>query len=90
MTDCEILVWQHLRRAQCAGYTFRRQQVISGFVVDFYCPRKRLVVEIDGPIDNARTNVLLSLSLRVLRFTNEEVTSDIERVLAAIRQSLTT
>jgi len=48
MTPEERILWNHLRQNRCAGLHFRRQQVISGFIVDFYCDGARLAVELDG------------------------------------------
>ncbi len=45
----EVILWQRLRGEQIAGYKFRRQFSIGAYIVDFYCPRARLVIEIDGP-----------------------------------------
>jgi leucyl-tRNA synthetase len=81
-TAVEATAWQILRdRARC-GLKFRRQQVIAGFIVDFYCPSQRLVLELDGGVhddptqrehDQARTDVLRQLSIRVLRVPNHDV-----------------
>ena len=69
-----------LRRANKLGVHFRRQQVIQGFIVDFYCHRAGLVVEVDGDIhdlqkdeDERREKVLSEMGLRVVRFGNEVV-----------------
>jgi len=76
---------------------FRRQHVIGRFVVDFYCARARLVIEVDGPIhqlqreeDATRQGYLESLNLRVLRFSNDEVLARPENVLSAISEALKT
>jgi very-short-patch-repair endonuclease len=65
MTKTEEILWDHLRCNQLNGLHFRRQQVIEGFIVDFYCHSSRLVVEVDGMIheyqkdkDEARDRVL--------------------------------
>jgi very-short-patch-repair endonuclease len=47
-TPEERILWQHLRRNQITGWHFRRQHVLSGFIMDFYCPAARLAVELDG------------------------------------------
>jgi very-short-patch-repair endonuclease len=81
-----------LRRNQL-GYHFRRQQVIAGFIVDFYCDTARLVVEVDGPIhevqtnyDESRTKLLIEWGIVVLRVTNKEVLRELEETLARIRE----
>ena len=68
------------------GVHFRRQQVIQGFIVDFYCHRAGLVVEVDGDVhdlqqeeDERREKVLSEVGLRVVRFGNDEVVRDAER-----------
>ncbi|GAB4424739.1 MAG: hypothetical protein OHK0015_03880 [Chloroflexi bacterium OHK40] len=95
-TDAEQALWERLRARRLDGWKFRRQQVIAGFIVDFYCDLARLVVEVDGPIhqgqpeyDARRDEVLCSHSLRVLRVTNAAVEHDIEAVLHKIREYLT-
>lgn len=96
MTPAEKLLWQELR-ANKLGVRFRRQQVIQGFIVDFYCHKAALVVEVDGDIhdlqkdeDARREKVLSELGLRVIRFGNDEVAMDAERsaVVGKIRESL--
>ena len=92
----EKILWAFLRRNQI-GYKFRRQHSIGGYIVDFYCPEKKLVVEIDGPAhskkenkeyDKVRENYLNSLSIKVLRFTNLEVNADPEKVAKRIKEGL--
>ena len=56
-TPAERLLWAHLRRNQLGGYHFRRQQVISGFIVDFYCHRAAVAIEIDGAVSPAAARV---------------------------------
>jgi very-short-patch-repair endonuclease len=74
MTSAEKILWQELRTNKL-GVHFRRQQVIAGFIVDFYCHKADLVVEVDGDIhdlqqeeDALRENALKELGLRVIRF----------------------
>ncbi len=94
-TLAEDALWQRLRRHQLAGYQFRRQHTIERFIVDFYCAKARLVIEVDGPIhdytpqeDAVRQAFLESRGLRVLRFSNADVLDDIESVLETIHAAL--
>jgi very-short-patch-repair endonuclease len=91
MTNEEVILWDRLRTNRLAGLHFRRQQVIDGFIVDFYCQAVRLVIEIDGGVhegqveyDAERDRVLAARGLRILRIRNEEVEEDIGRVLKRI------
>ena len=91
MTDAEKTLWQHLRANRLHGLHFRRQQVIDGFIVDFYCHAAGLVVEVDGAIhpehpesDAQRDRILSARGLRVLRIRNEEISQDLPEVLNRI------
>ena len=95
MTKEERIIWQHLRAHRLEGFHFRRQQVISGYIVDFYCHKARLVVEIDGPIhasqieyDAHRDQVLSALGLKILRIKNSEVHESLPQALALIESHL--
>jgi very-short-patch-repair endonuclease len=90
-TPTEAALWERLRRSQLQGLHFRRQQVILGFVVDFYCHAAAVIVEIDGAIhdtqveaDAQRQQVLEGAGFRVIRFTTGAVSHDIEAVLRRI------
>jgi len=92
MTPAEKRLWSALRRNQLDGFHFRRQQIIYGFIVDFYCHAAGLIVEVDGPVHNKqrdydaeRDQVLAAHDLRILRFRNEEVMQNIEDVVGRIR-----
>lgn len=78
-TEGERVLWTGLRRRQL-GYRFTRQNVIRGYIVDFYCPRWRLVVEVDGPYhegqskyDARRDAALAKIGILTIRFTNDDV-----------------
>ncbi|MEN6301243.1 MAG: DUF559 domain-containing protein [Armatimonadia bacterium] len=88
MTPAEGLLWKHLRRNQLGGWHFRRQQIIDGYIVDFYCHQVGLVVELDGDVhafqrewDEHREVVLRRRGLQILRFTNSEVSRNLTGVL---------
>jgi len=96
MTPAEELLWQRLQGNQLDGWHFRRQHPVGRFIVDFFCAKAKLVVEVDGPIhkqqrayDQERTKLLeIERGYRVIRFTNDEVLNDIESVLQRIREAL--
>ena len=77
------------------GYKFRRQHPISGFVLDFYCPKERLAIEIDGKIhdfqkeqDRERQMIIESKGIEFLRFSNKDVMHDTDQVLMVIKRKL--
>ena len=91
MTPAEDALWQRLRTGRLGGFHFRRQQVVDGFIADFYCHATGLVVEVDGGVhldqagyDAARDAAIASRGLRVLRFTNGQISHQMGEVLAAI------
>ena len=92
MTPAEKVLWQELRGNKL-GVHFRRQQVITGFIVDFYCHKAALVIEVDGDIhelqqeeDARREKALIELGLRIVRFRNDEVVRDLSAVVEEIRR----
>jgi len=92
MTPAEKKLWAALRRNQLDGLHFRRQQIIEGFIVDFYCHAVGLIIEVDGPIHNQqveydaeRERILNNRGLRILRVKNEEVMTNLKNVLQRIR-----
>ena len=92
MTPAEKILWEELR-ANKLGVHFRRQQVIQGFIVDFYCHKSALVVEVDGDIhdlqkeeDIRREKALHELGLRIVRFGNDDVLKDLSTVVVRIRE----
>jgi very-short-patch-repair endonuclease len=92
MTPEERMLWRRLRNNQISGLHFRRQQVIDGFIVDFYCHAAALVVEVDGPIHDAeadaeRDEILMRHGIRVLRFSNDHIRTRMEWVLEQIRDA---
>jgi very-short-patch-repair endonuclease len=94
MTLAQKILWQELRGNKLRVH-FRRQQIIGGFIVDFYCHKAELVVEVDGDIhdlqqeeDVRREKVLREMGLRIVRFGNEEVVRDASRsaVMGRVRE----
>ena len=94
MTPAEKLLWQEVRASKL-GVRFRRQQVIQGFIVDFYCHQAGLVVEVDGDVhdlqkeeDERREKVLSEMGLRIVRFGNDEVGRELSAVVGRIKTCL--
>jgi very-short-patch-repair endonuclease len=94
MTSAETLLWSQLRRKKCGGMKFRRQQIIEGFIADFFCAEKNLVIEVDGPIhdresqkknDQHRHEVFKLRGIREMRFKNREVVKNVEDVIKRIK-----
>ena len=97
MPFAEQRLWYHLRGKRLGQHKFRRQVSIGPFIVDFYCPRVRLAIEVDGDshyaphaatYDVRREAYLRSLGITVLRFTNQEIYSNREAVLSTIARYL--
>lgn len=95
MTPAEKILWQQLRAKLFNNLKFRRQQIIEGFIVDFYCHSLGLVIEIDGKIhekqieyDRDRDKILSTKDLHILRFTNEQVIESIDSVLNTICEKI--
>ena len=96
-TSQENLLWEKLRNRKL-GCKFRRQHSVEGYILDFYCKEKRLIIEIDGEIhkireaqeyDKVRDKYFAELDYVVLRFTNDEVDKDINKVIEKIKPFLT-
>ena len=89
-TPAEIRLWSRLRGDQ-TGWRFRRQYRLGVYILDFFCPSTRLVVELDGDshahqqqYDETRTEYLASRHLQVIRFENSQVMTNLDEVVAAI------
>ncbi len=96
-TEAERCLWIRLKLKHL-GYTFYRQKPIGDYIVDFYCPKARLVVEVDGgrhfttktaADDRLRDEHLRSLGLTILRFSNSEVLKRTDEVAESIYKQLT-
>jgi len=93
MTDSEKLLWSKLRKKQILGIQFYRQKPIANFIIDFYAPKAKLAIEIDGSQhleiahrkkDEERDRYLETLGILVLRFNSREVLKNIEGVVEKI------
>jgi very-short-patch-repair endonuclease len=93
MTAAERLLWSKLRRKQMKGLQFYRQRIIGNYIADFYCPKVKLVIELDGGQhytdkkireDRSRDDYIKQQGLEVLRFSDTEVFKNLEGVLNRI------
>ena len=89
MTDAELKLWNEIRAHRLMGLGFRRQMPIAGYIVDFACADKKLIVELDGSqhgqaetseLDSARTAKLEALGWTILRFWNDDVIREVDNV----------
>jgi very-short-patch-repair endonuclease len=96
-TDAERILWEKLKNRQMLGHKFRRQHGIGQFIVDFYCPELELAIEVDGEThstpaeleqDAERQNAIEGHGIRFLRFTNKEITEDLNHVLILIANAV--
>lgn len=92
MTPAEKALWDALCGKKLDGLKFRAQHPVGPFILDFWCPAVKLVVEIDGGVhrdqqdyDDARTKQLESYGYRVIRFQNDQVLTNLPSVLEKIR-----
>ena len=96
-TDAEMLLWSRIRRKQIKNIQFYRQRPIGNFIVDFFAPSVKLVIEIDGgqhfekvhaERDKKRDSYLKQLNLKVLRFDNLQVIQTIDDVVEVIFEEI--
>ncbi len=96
-TDSESILWNALSGKKLEGFKFRRQHIIGNYIADFICLRENIIVEVDGAIhqlpenissDEERTSWLRSEGYQVIRFTNDEVLFNLDKVLNAIYAAL--
>ena len=95
-TKSEATLWQALRNRGLGGRTFRRQQPVGPFILDFYCHDESLAVEVDGGIhagqrtaDAQRQQAIESVGVRFVRITADLVENDLPRALATIEDAFT-
>ncbi|MCR4304623.1 MAG: endonuclease domain-containing protein [Gallionella sp.] len=93
MIDAELHLWQRLRNKQLCGMQFYRQKPLLSFIVDFYCPKAKLVIELDGAQhfenehrikDGERDAKLANIGIKVLRFDDRQALRECDAVLAVI------
>jgi very-short-patch-repair endonuclease len=92
-TPAEEFLWKFIRNRKVAGMKFRRQHPLGKYIADFYCYEAKLVIELDGWIhekadikdyDKERQEAIEEFGLKVLRFTNEDVFEDLEKIINEI------
>jgi very-short-patch-repair endonuclease len=97
MPKAEVVLWKHIGRKKVLGYRFLRQFSISSYILDFYCPRLRLAIEIDGDThwkdeeivyDKKRQTEIEHLGIQFLRFNNEEVFFDLNSIMQRIEMKV--
>jgi very-short-patch-repair endonuclease len=97
MTVAEEFLWSKIRGKQIKGCWFYRQKPVGEYIADFYCPKAKLVVEVDGSqhfsnetveYDKVRDKYMTGMGLRVLRFTNKQVLTNMEAVLERIKSEI--
>ena len=93
MTKAEIILWSRLRSKKVNGYKFRRQQPIFDYIVDFYCDKLKLIVEVDGEIhafteetdyDAKRDKILKINGYNIIRLSNLEIETEIDSAINKI------
>ena len=94
MTKAETVLWERLRKNQL-GVRFKAQHPIERFIADFYSHKAKLVIEVDGEIHNfqkeydlGREAELEKYGITVIRFTNEDVFNEIDKVIEKIKMNL--
>lgn len=92
-TLSEVLLWNLLKNKRANSLDFDRQRIIGNYIVDFYCPKLKLVIEIDGSshdnkytYDKKRDNYLESLGLKVIHFDDRDVKFNIDKVILTIEE----
>ena len=97
MTSSERRLWSRLRAKQFFGLKFRRQHGIGPYIVDFYCPERLMVIEVDGDVhaeesrkqkDQQREKNLRNLGLQIVRYTNDEILNRLDGVLEDLKIKL--
>ncbi|MEO6728392.1 MAG: endonuclease domain-containing protein [Candidatus Dojkabacteria bacterium] len=96
-TEAEVILWSKLKNKQLASCKFIRQYSIDNYILDFYCPLKKLGIELDGSqhsevdaqaYDNLRTIHLESYGIKILRFWNSDIKNNLNKVLTTIFREL--
>lgn len=95
MTSAEIILWSRLKNSQLGGLKFRRQESVNEYILDFYCPSRKLAIEVDGDVHGYATHIssdmkrqkeIEEFGIKVLRYTNIDVNDNLDCVLQNILQ----
>ncbi len=96
-TPAETILWQHIRAKRFMDFKFRRQYGVGKYILDFYCSKLRLAIEIDGDShfedtaiisDRVRESFLRKHNIQTIRFTNHDIYYDFENVVNRLRQAI--
>ena len=96
LTPAEAFLWKHIKSRKFEGRRFTKQHSIGNFIVDFYCPSEKLIIELDGEVhnnpvaehyDDQRTQYLNDLGYKVIRFENKMVFDKLDSVLMEIKDN---
>ena len=97
MTDTERMIWLRIRAKQLQGYQFYRQKIIGNYIADFFSPRAKLVIEIDGgqhyseeglQKDKTRDDYFKNLGLKILRFSDRDAFENLDGLIQKIYENL--
>ena len=97
MPTAELILWSKLKNKQLLGHKFRRQYGVESYSVDFYCPKVKLALELDGDShynegseeeDRERHNFIERYGITILRFTNDDVKRNLHGVMLAIEEKI--
>lgn len=96
-TKAEKILWEYLRNRNLAGFKFKRQYSVDSFIIDFYCPKVKLGIEVDGEVhfteeakdyDENRSGFLSDFGIEIIRFHNDEIYNNLKVVLNTIEEKL--
>lgn len=96
-TKAEKILWEYLRNRNLAGFKFKQQYSVDAFIIDFYCPKVKLGIEVDGEVhfteeaknyDKNRSGFLSDFGIEIIRFRNDEIYNNLKVVLNIIEDKL--
>ncbi|RKY55240.1 MAG: hypothetical protein DRP89_03715 [Candidatus Neomarinimicrobiota bacterium] len=97
MPEAEIILWSKLKGKQIYGYKFRRQYSVGSYIIDFYCPKLKLAIEVDGMShfqpgsetrDNERQKYIETYGIQFLRYINTDIYENLEGVIEQIGETI--